>query len=168
MTIVLRWRVEEGPMAMKETEGWLRAYFLIAGAISVVSARWLVDDATSLSRLPLPASWLVALWLPIMTRVALGSLFIAAGLRLKAALRTDATWILRMLMISGGVLGLELLQAWLTWSNTTSWYAEARLRGALLHCLVGLAIAAYLILRVGRLSNEARTGDAKAAGVTLA
>ncbi len=137
-------------MAMRETERSLRLYFLFAGAVSTLLA---LRDISTVSKLSdvlgsLPPSWLLALWFPIIARLVLGVGYIAAGVRLRAALPLGATWIKQLLLASivilvidavliGSVLGMEIGQAGVTTS------------------IIGLAITAYLLASVRRLADEA-------------
>jgi len=135
---------------MRETEKSLRLYFLIAGVISALLA---VRDLSTLAKLgslggALPASWMLAIWFPIIARLALGCAYIWAGLRISVELPRGAAWIKTMLLVSivvlvidailiGSVLGMDFGQSGITQS------------------VVGLAITAYLLANVRRLSDEA-------------
>ena len=134
-------------MAMRETEGSLRTYFLIAGLLAVLSC---LSDLSDVMKLPsgLPASWMLALWFPITARGVLGVGFVMAGLKVSSALPTGAAGIKKLLLVAisvmvidavliVGVFGVEIGQHALVGSG------------------IGLLIAVYLLASVRRLSAEA-------------
>jgi hypothetical protein len=135
-------------MAMKETEGSLRAYFLLAGVISILLSLRDLGAASDIPIAALPTDWMIALYVPIITRIGLGVAYIAAGSFLKAALPMGAGWIKHIL-----VLGVVLMTA------------NAMLIGAvlgsdsgsegLIGALIGIGITIYLYRSVTRLSAEA-------------
>jgi hypothetical protein len=142
-------------MAMKETEGSLRAYLVIAGA---VAALWALRDLSVMLGLPtglLNSSWLAALWFPILTHIPIGIGFVAAGLKLKSALLGDPTWILRLLQISGAILLIQVGLTAAVVGGALGW-------GAFVPAAIGILITWYLYASVNRLSREAklRTGQA--------
>jgi divalent metal cation (Fe/Co/Zn/Cd) transporter len=130
-------------MAMKETEGSLRAYFLLAGAVSTLNA---LNEVTKMmeitGELPLSGS-LVVLWFAVVANLGLGLAFVAAGIKLKAMLPTGASAITQMLLMSIAVLVLEasLIAGFVGTGVGTS--------------LIGLAITIYLLASVRRLAREA-------------
>lgn len=147
-------------MGMRETEKSLRLYFVLSGALSALLALRDFSTATQLGSLggALPPSWMLAIWFPIIARLALGCSYIWAGMRLSAELPRGASWIKNMLLLSicvlvidaaliGYVLGSELGQAGVTTS------------------IVGLLITAYLLANVRRLSDEAVAKNPPAARV---
>src|SRR3954467_4396687 len=91
-------------MAMKETEGSLRGYFLLAGVVSVLLAFKDLGDLGKLDLSTLSGGQKLALDLPIAARLLLGCAFVIAGIRLRAALVTGATWIKKLLIVSGAML----------------------------------------------------------------
>jgi hypothetical protein len=148
-------------MAMRETERSLRIYFLLAGVIGTFRALSDLGNARKLP--PLPTTWMLALWVPIIAHLVLGPAFVIAGVKLKTALRTDTTSLRRMLVAAGAVLVIELVVEVLVWGRASEAYAKGQLIGAVTLSGIGIAIAAYLYANVVRLSREAKTRDAAAA-----
>ena len=135
-------------MAMKETEGSLRAYFLIAGAISLLFGLREIAEVSKLSIAALPTDWMIAIYVPLIVRLGLGAAFIVAGIFLPRALLTGAGWIKHILslalvlMIANGVLIAAVLGADVG-------------RQGLVTAIIGVAITFYLFRSVTRLSAEA-------------
>jgi hypothetical protein len=135
-------------MAMKETEGSLRSYFLIAGGLAIVMALRDVSDISEHSISFLPIGQKVAVYNSILTRIVLGCGFVFAGLKLKSALLTGATWIKKLLVASGAMF---LINGALTTAERNRDYTT----GAIIGALVGIAIVMYLHRSVTRLAAEA-------------
>lgn len=136
-------------MAMKETEGSLRAYFLLAGAIALVFS---IRDLPEVTRIPigsLPTDWMIAIYVPLIVRFGLGAAFLVAGIFLKPALLAGAGWIKHILvlalvlMASNGILIVAVLGT------------DMGLPG-LITAIIGVAISFYLYASVTRLSIEAQ------------
>jgi len=136
-------------MAMKETQGSLRAYFLIAGAIGLLFGLREIAEVSKLSIAALPTDWMIAIYVPLIVRLGLGAAFIVAGIFLKPALLTGAGWIKHILslalvlMIANGVLIAAVLGADVG-------------RQGLVTAIIGVAITFYLYKSVTRLSAEAQ------------
>ncbi len=106
-------------MAMRETVRSIRAYFFLAGAISLLVG---LRDASQVSKLGdgfLPSSWMAVLWYSVIARLVLGTGYLVAAVRLKAELPRGALWIRRMLLawiaalvldavLIAGVIGMEI------------------------------------------------------------
>jgi len=135
-------------MAMKETEGSLRGYFLLAGVISVLLALKDISDLNALSLLPFTSGQKLALYVPIGTRLLLGCGFVVAGLMLKSALLTGATWIKKLLVISGAML-------FINGALLTAEFGLGPGQSGIIGALVGVAITIYLYRSVARLAAEA-------------
>ncbi len=144
-------------MAMRETEGSLRAYFLIAGTISALLAFRDIDAASKLGSLP--ASWALAIWFPIVARLVLGVGFIAAGIKLKSALPTGATRIKQLLL---GAIAVLVVDAILIGAVLGSNFG----REGLVSAVVSLGVTAYLLSSVRRLADEAMSRQPPVARVT--
>jgi hypothetical protein len=144
-------------MAMRETERSLRGYFLAAGVIAMLLG---LRDIDAANKLPggLPMSWKLAIWFPIVARLALATGFLAAGAKLKAALPTGATWIRQLLV---GCVLVQVVDAALIGSVLGMEVGRAGLIGSLL----GLAVTAYLYANVRRLAAEAMAKTVPAARV---
>lgn len=136
-------------MGMKETEGSLRAYFLIAGAVSIAMALRDISSVGKLDVSVLTGGQKAALYLPIATRLLLGCGFVFAGLVLKRALVAGPRWIQQMLVISGAML---FINGALITAELGVEVGRAGITGA----LIGVAITIYLYRSVGRLAAEAR------------
>ena len=135
-------------MGMKETEGSLRAYFLIVGVISVLLGLRDLGQLKELRGLTLPLDWMLAIYVPLITRFALGIAFFVAGIVLKSALLTGAGWIKTMLVISGVMLFINgALVAGVIGTETG--------RGSIVGAVIGLVITIYLHRSVVRLAKEA-------------
>ena len=134
-------------MAMKETEGSLRAYFVLAGAVAVLLALGDYGVVSKLSLLPLTAVQKAALCIPIFTRIMLGVGFVVAGLKLKSALQTDTTWIKKLLVASGAMLFIN--GALITAAFGTG-------QGGIIGAVIGVAITVYLYRSVERLTADAK------------
>jgi len=137
-------------MAMKETEGSLRGYFLLAGVISVLLALKDVSDLSKLTLVALSGGQKAALYVPIGTRLLLGCGFVVAGVMLKSALLTGATWIKKLLVISGAML-------FINGALITAEFGLGPGQGGIIGALVGVAITVYLYRSVVRLAAEAVT-----------
>jgi len=130
-------------MGMRETEGSLRAYFLVVGVLGSIAALAGLRDASTLHM-----SMMFALWVPILSRAAICVGFLLAGIKLKAALPTGATWIKNLLLASIALLVLDSMLI-------VGVLGQELGRGALIGQLIGLGITAYLLASVRRLSAEA-------------
>jgi len=137
-------------MAMKESQGSLRAYFLLAGAFSVLMAFKDISDISKLDISVLPGGQKAALYIPIITRLLLGCGFVFAGIKLESALLTGATWIKKLLIISGAMLFINGALI------TAEFGTDLGQRG-IIGALIGLAITVYLYRTVARLAAEAAT-----------
>jgi hypothetical protein len=135
-------------MAMKETEGSLRGYFLLAGIVSVLMA---LRDNSSLGAIntsALTAGQKAALYIPIVTRLVLGCGFIVAGIKLKSALLAGGTWIKQMLVVSGAML-------FINGALLTAEFGLGPAQGGIIGAAIGLAITIYLYRSVVRLAADA-------------
>lgn len=137
-------------MAMKETEGSLRAYFILAGGISAFWAWKAFSEMNGFDLTGLPALHKAALYVPIVTRLLLGIGFVVAGIRLTSALLTDVSWIKTMLVISGAML-------FINGALVTTAFGLDIGRSGVLGAAVGLAITIYLHRSVTHIAEEART-----------
>lgn len=122
----------------------MRAYFLLAGVLGASSQ---LHDAWRLGLHWLPVSWTLAIWPPLLARLALSVGFVAAGIKLKAALPIGAGWIKQLLLgaIVVHVVTVVLLCTVLPDLPTS----------AMTFALVAVAISAYLLANVRRLAAEA-------------
>jgi len=136
-------------MAMKETEGSLRAYFLIAGVVSVVLGIRDLSEATKIPIAALPTTWLIAIYVPLIVRLGLGIAYVIAGIFLKPALVTGAGWIKHILVLAlvlmagNGILIVAVLGV------------DLGMQG-LVTAIIGVAITFYLFASVTRLAVEAQ------------
>ena len=133
---------------MKETEGSLRGYFLLAGVVSVLMA---LRDNSNLSNVDMSAltsGQKAALYIPIVTRVLLGCGFVFAGIKFKSALLAGGSWIQKMLIVSGALL-------FINGALLTAEFGIEPARSGIIGALVGLAITIYLYRSVARLAAEA-------------
>lgn len=137
-------------MAMRETERSMRAYFLIVGAISALLALSDLGTASKLGKVlgALPASWMLALWFPILARLVLGVGYVAAGIKLRAALPLGAGWIKQLLLISIVVM---ITDAILIGAVMGTQYGQAGITSS----LIGLVVTAYLLANLRRLADQA-------------
>jgi hypothetical protein len=144
-------------MAMKETVGSLRADFFFAGIVAILLS---LRDFGEVDKLPsgLPASWMFAIWFPLITRLALGAGFVAAGATLKSALPRGATWIKQMLL---GVVVVFVIDA----VAVAGVFGVELGRTPLIQSIIALLITAYLLSSVRRLATEAMAGTAPQARV---
>jgi len=146
-------------MAMKETEGSLRAYFLLAGAIALLLGIRDLGEVTKLSIGALPTDWMIAIYVPLIVRLGLGAAYIVAGIFLKPALLTGAGWIKHilvlalMLMATNGVLVVAVLGVDLG-------------KQGLVTAIIGVAVTFYLYASVTRLAAEAQARAAALAPPT--
>jgi hypothetical protein len=135
-------------MAMKETVGSLRAYFLIAGALSAASALSDIGELKELKGLELPLNITLAIYVPIIVRMLVGLGFIGAGLVLKKQLATGAALIKNLVLVATFLMVLD--------AGLIVWAIGVELgQKALLYTGIGIAIAIYLYASVARLSREA-------------
>lgn len=135
-------------MAMKETEGSLRGYFLLAGVVSVLMALRDNSNLSNVNMSALTGGQKAALYIPIVTRLLLGCGFVVAGIKFKSALLAGGTWIQKMLIVSGALL-------FINGALLTAEFGIEPARSGIIGALVGLAITVYLYRSVGRLAAEA-------------
>lgn len=135
-------------MAMKETEGSLRAYFLLAGVVSVLLALRDYGEVSKLNLAALTGGQKAALYVPIITRILLGSGFVLAGIKLSSALRTGPTWIEKLLIVAGAML-------FINGALITAEFGLGPGQGGIIGALVGVAITVYLYRSVERLAADA-------------
>jgi hypothetical protein len=135
-------------MAMKETEGSLRGYFLIAGGLGVLMSLREISEIRDHSISFLPVGQKAAIYISIVMRMVVGCGFVFSGLKLKSALLTGATWIKKLLVAAGAML---LINGALITAERDSAYTT----GAIIGALVALAIITYLHRSVTRLAAEA-------------
>lgn len=132
-------------MAMKESVGSLRAYFLLAGVISTLGS---LGEIRTLVTLSVPAELALPLWALALISLGLGVGFVVAGVRLQRELLTGAGWIRKLLLVCLAMLSLELvLMLALLEGQLESW----QIGWTVIH----MAIAVYLMVNVKRLSDEA-------------
>ncbi|HEY5924751.1 MAG TPA: hypothetical protein VIV11_23890 [Kofleriaceae bacterium] len=139
-------------MALKETEGSLRAYLIFAGAVSILLGLRDTSDLKDLEGVALPLDWTLAVYVPLISDFVLGAAFIAAGIRLKAELPRGAGWIKTMLVASGVML-------FINGALIVSVFGTEIGRSGIGHALIGLAITIYLHRSVVRLAKEAAARD---------
>ena len=134
-------------MAMRETEGSLRTYLVLAGAVNTYWAVSALSQAIALGSLP--ASWMLAVWFPILTRIPISIGFVVAGLKLKKALVSDPAWILGLLKLSGVIMVINV--------GLTAGVL-GRLASSVAHgtTIAGVLITWYLYANVNRLAREAK------------
>jgi len=153
-------------MAMRETERSARLYFLIGGGLGTIYGLWSLVNLVNLARPPRHALTQepVAAWYIIVISIVFSALFVVAGIDLPRALRTGASWILRMLVVAG-----VALLAWVVvlYLSSDVDYDPDRAKAALVAGLVGIAVpvalVAYLYVNIRRLSAEARATSSTAA-----
>ena len=144
-------------MGMRETQNSIRAYFLFAGAGALILG---LRDLSTVSRVgsvlgSLPLSWQLALWFPLLTRIALGASFIWAGVQLPTALPRGAGWIKTLLLIT---MVVQLVDMVLVASVLGSDLGTPELAKS----LIAMLIAGYLLANLRRLAEEAMAKAAPA------
>lgn len=133
---------------LKETERSLRAYFFFVGVVSVLLGLVGLGDARELAGMTIPFSWMLAIYVPLISRFILGVGFFIAGLKLKSALLTDPGWIKKLLIGSALLLLLEAALIYTILPKTN---------GAQLgRVAFGIGIIVYLLHNLGRLTAEAK------------
>lgn len=143
-------------MGMRETERSLKAYFLVAGGLSTLSALANLGALRELGPLQLPLVWTLVIWTGVITRLVLGPAFLVAGIQLKAALPNGATWIKQMVVIAGAASAAQLALVVLALSDSRDTSPErALISGPAWGAAIGVALAAYLYVNIRRLSAEA-------------
>jgi hypothetical protein len=137
-------------MGMRETEGSLRGYFLLAGLIALVLGLRDLSTATKLGGVldELPISWKLAIWFPIIGRMMIGAGYLAAAVKLKSALQTGGAWIQNLLL---GALVVLVIDAALVGAVLGTDIG----RQDMISSIVGIAITAYLLTNIRRLAAEA-------------
>jgi hypothetical protein len=133
-------------MAMRETVGSLRAYFIIAGSLSALGAINSFNHVRDLGEL-LDGNLSFMLWINIAAALAFGIGFVLAGVQLKSALATRATWIETMLFAMIGMLALQTASL-LFLSDFAPGTA------VMLPLALRLAVDLYLLRSVRRLAAE--------------
>jgi hypothetical protein len=134
-------------MAMKETAGSLRAYFLVIGVIRLVIALVALRTVTiSLASDAPPTSWDLSRSILLALHLVLGPAFLLAGGRIKQALPTGALWIKQIIVFAGAVSILELVLDGFSSSGP----------GAGLWTWAGAPICYYLYANVDRLAADAQ------------
>lgn len=76
---------------LRETERSVRAYFFLAGGMSLVVAAFYLH---------VHAARQAIAWFTLLADIPISVGYVVAGIRLPRALRTDPTWILRLLSIA--------------------------------------------------------------------
>ena len=141
-------------MAMKETVGSLRAYFLVFGVVATLG--WFDDARAALvAGRSMPIAGLLLSWLSVVVYIITGPAFLVAGFKLKSALPTGAWWIKRLIVVAGVA---RILEAMLRAMTQPSGLANAEVAWE----LAAIAIYAYLFASVRRLATEASGGLATA------
>jgi hypothetical protein len=135
-------------MAMKETEGSLRGYFLLAGVLGLFMALRDYGEIDKINVTLLTGVQKAALYVPIVTRIVLGCGFVVAGIKLKSALLAGATWVKQMLIVSGALL-------FINGALITAAFGVDLAHSGIIAALIGVAITIYLYRSVGRLAAEA-------------
>ena len=142
---------------LKETEKTLRAYFIIAGAISTLWAFMSLGGPGK--NVPVTTSGLVtlAIWFPPIARLVLGPAFVIAGVGLKRALENGAPRTLLLVKIAGAVVVAEVL-LFTAAANTAALAANsAELTGeAVGRAIIPLLILWYIHSNLRRLADESR------------
>lgn len=135
-------------MAMKETVGSLRAYFMIAGALSALGA---INSLFQLPALdaPIASNFFSMLWINVLAALAFGIGFVIAGYKLKEALANRSTgWIEKLLVAMIGMLVLQ--------TGSLVLLSDFQPGAVVMVPLaLRLAIDLYLLLSVKRLAAEA-------------
>jgi hypothetical protein len=136
-------------MGMKETEGSLRAYFLVAGVLAALLS---LRDYSEVSKVIglLPGDMKFALYFEIVGRLLLGCAFIVAGIKLKSALVTGAGWIKKMLVASGVFMFADGAILTAVFGSAVMEY-----RTGIVGAVIGFLITVYLYRSVARLAAEA-------------
>jgi hypothetical protein len=129
----------------------MRAYFLIAGALTALSG---LREIARLTGRILPLIWKLELAAFSIAAVVLGVAFIVAGLQLKRALPTGAAWIKRLLVVTVCV-GLARFLVALAGLVVTR---DAVQSGLIFGTVIGVAIPMYLYANLVRLSATAQLG----------
>lgn len=148
-------------MGMRETTGSMRAYFVVAGALSAISG--LAGLGRAVPEISL--SQRLELLVTSAGHLALGVAFIVAGVVLPQALVTGAGWIKRLLVITGCFSVAQLLvgageyAAAGSAAGAAPEIALAAMSGLVFGAVVGIAIAAYLYVNLVRLSAAARVAE---------
>lgn len=136
-------------MAMKETVGSLRAYFILAGVLTILGS---FSEIGALTKVTAPMGLTLLLWALVLVSMGLGSGFVLAGIRLKRELLTGAGWIRTLLFVCIAMLAVELaLMMAVLQGQLASW----QIGWTVIH----LAISVYLLSNLKRLSDEAIAGQ---------
>lgn len=133
-------------MALKETEGSLRAYFLFAGLLGAITSFVQLADMNA-RHANLTPGRAAALYIPFVAELILGCAYVVAGVRLKSALLNGAGWIKTLLQISGAMQVI-------TFVLTMGLFGSSA-RSHIGMPVVALLITLYLYNSVKRLSAEA-------------
>lgn len=147
-------------MAMRETERSARLYFLIGGGLGAIYGIWFLVNLPQPPRQALTQES-VAAWYIGVASIVFSTLFVIAGIDLPRALRTGASWILRMLVVAGVALLAWLVVLYL--SSDVDYdpdRAKAALVAGLVAIVVPVALVTYLYVNIRRLSAEARATKA--------
>jgi hypothetical protein len=141
-------------MAMRETEQSLRAYLIVAGALSLLlnadEVSWFAN-ATAL-----PASWRLTNTSFILANLVLGVGWIWAGVRLPSTLPTGAHGVRKLLLFSLAVLVAEAIVFGAV-------FGDAQARTDLFGALLKLGVAIYLLANLRRLAHDAMMRNAPVA-----
>jgi putative effector of murein hydrolase len=141
-------------MAMRETEGSLKAYFLLAGGIATLHAVLQLRGVGEFARLP--PRFAAALIVPLAVQLVFGIGFVVAGIRLKERLLTDIRWIQWMLRLAIVALVGQLVLTYTALGGSPFPRIHAVVVGSVIQTVIGVAIAWYLLHNLTRLSREAR------------
>ncbi len=132
-------------MAMKETVGSLRAYFILVGGFSALGS---LTELGTLTEVIAPMGLTLLLWALALLSIGLSCGFVLAGIRLKRELLTGAGWIRTLLFACIAVLAVEFA---LTMVLLPEQLASWQIGWTVIH----LAISVYLLSNLKRLSDDA-------------
>jgi len=142
---------------LKETERSLRAYFIVAGVLGLISGLLSLGDATKAALTGRSIVVTLALWFLPLARVVLGPAFIVAGITLKRALEVGAPRTKQLVLIAAAAFVMESV-LWVVALNSLG----ARQHGAELagqafgRAVIPLLILWYIYASLRRLVNESR------------
>ena len=135
-------------MAMRESEGSLRVYFLLAGVIGLANARGTASTALGLTHSP--TGHMAVLWGLIAATAAVSVGYVAAAIRLKSALPLGAIWVQRVLLA-----GFIVCLVHAIFSSSLVDTDDAR-TGGIVGTVIAMLVTTYLLVNVRRLVGEAR------------
>jgi hypothetical protein len=140
---------------LKETPRSLRLYFIVVGTIATLWAFATLGDATKVPATSGIAT--LAIWLPVLGRLAMGPAFVFTGLTLGRALESGAAGAKTVVKLAAALVVAEVVLFAVAVNSAGSSVNSAELMGRQVgRALIPLLILWYIYASLRRLAAEAQ------------